>query len=272
MVINIGNILKTELPVTEEVYPICSNMFFLVPVWVGVKNKHYKSSIFLFITMIFSSIYHTCDNILREQHNNINNFGGKKTWVCWGISYNSLQFLDFFYARLCISMICMKICNIPKEHKENIFHVYYSLILIITVLNRHNMIYTGSIVSFDLLVPVVSTLRTLYYWCNSSSNDADSELKRPYTLSISRDRFIGCCIFFIAGIVCFEESTPTNYTVMHSLWHVFMSISCAIVLTQPQPHMVVIAIADDSTVPTETMTTIIDDEFDRPYTRQRGLS
>lgn len=270
-------------------YPIWSNMFLLFPVWVGVKNKHYKSAIFLFITMIFSTVYHTCDNTLREQHKNGSGMSGatqylwllgktqKKVWVCWGISYNSLQFLDFFYARLCISMICMKICVIPREHKENIFHVYYSLILITMVLNRHNVIYTGSVVSFDLLVPTISAARTLYYWCFSRNIDEMGESERSYTLAINRYRFCGCCTFFIAGIVCFEESAPSNYAEMHSLWHMFMSLSCGIALSQQQGQSR--TTLDEQANPPISLSegVEIDDparggEQDRLYTRERGLS
>ena len=275
----------------ENLYPIWSNVFFLVPVCIGIKNQHYKSSLFLFMSMIFSFIYHTCDNNLREHNQGLfevmaagpsstegGGKGKKKVWVCWGIRYNSFQLLDFFYARLCISMICMKICVIPKEHKENIFHVYYSLILIITVLNRHNMLFTGSIVSFDLLVPTISTLRSLYYWCFSpQARDAVGlNLKRPYTLAINKYRFIGCCMFFVAGLVCFEEST-SNYAVMHSFWHIFMSVSCAIALSQkktPQQQVIVSTTLDTEEVvtPAARETAVVDGDFDRPYTRQRGLS
>lgn len=280
----------------QELFPIWSNLFFLIPVCIGIRNRHYKSAVFLFMTMAFSSIYHSCDNMIREQNNNVvtaidfwllGTIGNreKKVWVCWDISYNSLQFLDFFYARLCIAMICMKICVIPKEHKENIFHVYYSLIIIITVLNRHNIMYTGSIVSFDLMVPTISTIRSLYYWCfswSASGEEDTQEFKRPYTLAINRYRFLGCCLFFVAGIVCFEESTQSNYSIMHSLWHMFMSLSCAIALSQrpAQAEGVADAPVEEATAEREGArdeggpSRVFDGALslwqDRPYTRQRG--
>lgn len=200
---------------------ILSNLCFLLPVYSGYKKGHKKESLLLLTSALFSILYHSCDCMVKLS----TPIKSKREYVCWNVSYGFFQFLDFFYARICISILCMKLCKIPFNHKEWLYHIYYGTVLILTLYDRFSEWGTGFLVVNDLLLPGICTIRSVYSWL--CGKDLIIYILHP---DVSKLNFIMSCSFFTIGIISLEISTDKTYNITHSLWHIAMSISSYFVL------------------------------------------
>lgn len=211
---------------------VVSNIAFIIPICIGFKNKHYLESTFLFVSMIFSILYHNCDNIYHDKQQKETNPSVidviesiKHIRQCWDIKYNLLQFLDFYYARLCISLLSMKICIIPEYHKMAFYHYFYFTILLITLYNRYSLTLGSILVLNDICLPIICTFRTII------SHFTEYRFVN-YTLQqyISLYNYVLIVISFIVGVMFVVLSTDDTYIVYHSFWHVMMAISTFYIL------------------------------------------
>ncbi|KAG5328445.1 TMM8B protein, partial [Acromyrmex charruanus] len=179
---------------------ITSNVFFVPAVYVAVKRKLYAEGLVYLITMLFSSLYHACDENGR---------------FCI-TKYEILQYMDFFSSILAfwITLIAMaKLSNtiVPLCHMTGVFVITFGV-----QINRMCLISILIPLSLGIIIPVFRhTYRTFQ----------SRKCKKP-----SRKILLGL-LFAITGLLLYSFiETEKNYQYVHSVWHIIMAISLIFLL------------------------------------------
>ncbi|XP_018312289.1 transmembrane protein 8B [Mycetomoellerius zeteki] len=133
----ISNTIPT-ISLMSTILLITSNVFFVPAVYVAVKRKLYAEGLVYLITMLFSSLYHACDENGR---------------FCI-TKYEILQYMDFFSSILAfwvtlIAMAELPITIIPLCHMTGVFVITLGM-----QINRMCLISILIPLSLGIIIPV----------------------------------------------------------------------------------------------------------------------
>ena len=189
---------------------IASNIFFILPAYLAIKNKLYYEGVLYGAMCIISSLYHVVDSqdtclIPSRQI------------MCFA----TMSFLDFYYSFNIIFSTVFLVLN-PAElsptsailacnrHIKNVANLLFSIIALALKLegvdqNIMIIILSGMCLMYSIMslifMRAALLLRRLDYW----------------------DLVFGVLVTIIAGIFFYIDEI--DYALFHSLWHILMAIA-----------------------------------------------
>ncbi|XP_038049593.1 transmembrane protein 8B-like [Patiria miniata] len=181
-----------------------SNTFFIFPCLLALKRRHFVPAIAYFCTLIFSSFYHSCDS-------------GS---LCI-MSFNTLQFCDFFAAFMAIFLTLITMAKLPAPLKQSLEILGAFGMALGTTYNRFSLWAAAVPVGVGLTVLLISWSRRWY--------------KRRRCYPTTKWRWLlfilpGAAVI-ITGLCLFAFlETSDNYQYVHSAWHVAMAIGVLFLL------------------------------------------
>ncbi|KAL6437504.1 hypothetical protein ACFW04_004153 [Cataglyphis niger] len=180
---------------------ILSNAFFIPAICIAIKRKLYAEGLVYLATMLFSSLYHACDQN-----------GGQFCIV----KYEVLQYNDFFSSILAfyvtlVSMAELPIDFVPLCHMTGVFVITFG-------------VQVDKMCLISVLIPLLMGVIILIFTCVYRSVKF-KKCKKP-----SRKILLGL-LFAIAGLLLYSFiETEENYQYVHSIWHIIMAISLIFLL------------------------------------------
>ncbi|XP_022087178.1 transmembrane protein 8A-like isoform X2 [Acanthaster planci] len=181
-----------------------SNLFFIFPFILALVRRHFVPAISFFCTLFFSSFYHSCD----------------ADSLCI-MSYNTLQFCDFFSAFMSffLTLIAMARLPVPLRHSLEILGAFG--LALGTTYNRFSLWAAAVPVGVGMGVLLISWARRWYKRrrCYPTTKWRWLLFILPGTAII----ITGLCLY------AFLE-TSDNYQYVHSAWHVAMAIGVLFLL------------------------------------------
>ncbi|XP_020281025.1 transmembrane protein 8A-like isoform X3 [Pseudomyrmex gracilis] len=198
----------TEVPNTipimssliSTVLLILSNIFFIPAIYIAVKRDLYAEGLVYLTTMIFSSIYHACD---------------QNGQFCIA-KYEILQYSDFFSSILAFWVTLVAMAELPTNfiplcHMAGVFVINF-----VVQIDRMRLI--------SILIPLSMGIAIPIFRCIYKSLQF-RECKKP-----SRKLLFGL-LLVLAGLLLYSFSeTEENYQYVHSIWHIVMATSLIFLL------------------------------------------
>uniref|UniRef100_A0A6A7G2I8 Transmembrane protein 8B n=1 Tax=Hirondellea gigas TaxID=1518452 RepID=A0A6A7G2I8_9CRUS len=179
-----------------------SNLAFLPAVVLAILRRHYTEALVYTFTMMFSTLYHACD---QQTYN----------WCFMRLNVGVLQFCDFYSAILAFWVTLIAMADVPAT--------IYSL------LHMAGAVMVALGVEYDrtglwvFVVPAASAFLVMAAsWSLHSHATGTCYPPRRY--------WLGCLLpgtlLATTGFVCYAFlETHDNYQYVHSAWHVTMALS-----------------------------------------------
>ncbi|XP_044017374.1 transmembrane protein 8B-like, partial [Aphidius gifuensis] len=186
---------------------IISNIFFIPSILLSIKRKLYTESLVYISTMIFSSIYHACD---------------ESTIKYCITKYQVLQYSDFFSSILAfwVTLVSMAKISIQLTSLLNMFGVF--IIGFLVEYNRTDLYSILIPLGIAILIPILSYIYKYYY---------EKKTKLLFQKQMSFIKLIIGLSLVIIGLILFTfVETQDNYQYIHSLWHIIISLSLIFLL------------------------------------------
>lgn len=191
----------SAISLMSAVLLVMSNIFFIPAIYIAIKRRLYAEGLVYLITMLFSSLYHACDQS-----------GGQFCIT----KYELLQYIDFFSSILAfwvtlVAMAELPIAFVPLCHMMGVFVITFGM-----QIDRMCLISISVPLSLGIIIPIFThTYRTFQ----------SKKCKKP-----SRRILLGL-LFAIIGLVLYSFiETEKNYQYVHSVWHIIMAISLIFLL------------------------------------------
>ncbi|XP_036147030.1 post-GPI attachment to proteins factor 6 isoform X3 [Monomorium pharaonis] len=184
---------------------VISNIFFIPAICIAVKQRLYAEGLVYLVTMLFSSLYHACDQSNGQ--------------FCI-TKYEILQYSDFFSSILAfwvtlIAMAELPVAFVPLCHMTGVFVITFSV-----QIDRMCLINILIPLSLGIIVPILLQIFAHIYRTFQSR-----KCKTP-----SRKILLGL-LFAIVGLLLYSFiETEKNYQYVHSVWHIIMAISLIFLL------------------------------------------
>ncbi|XP_071645882.1 post-GPI attachment to proteins factor 6 isoform X7 [Temnothorax longispinosus] len=184
---------------------VMSNIFFVPAIYIAVKRKLYAEGLVYLVTMLFSSLYHACDQSDGQ--------------FCI-TKYEILQYSDFFSSILAfwvtlVAMAELPIAFVPLCHMTGVFIITFGM-----QRDRMCLISTSIPLSLGIIIPLLLQIFTHTYRIFQSK-----KCKKP-----SKRILLGL-LFAITGLLLYSFiETEKNYQYVHSVWHIIMAISLIFLL------------------------------------------
>ncbi|XP_025987542.1 post-GPI attachment to proteins factor 6 isoform X2 [Solenopsis invicta] len=180
---------------------VISNIFFIPAIYIAVKRRLYAEGLVYLVTMLFSSLYHACDQSEGQ--------------FCVA-KYEVLQYSDFFSSILAfwvtlIAMAELPIAFVQLCHMTGVFVITFGL-----QIDRMCLISILIPLSLGIIVPIFAHIYRTF---------RSRKCKTP-----SRKILLGL-LFAITGLSLYSFiETEKNYQYVHSVWHIVMAISLIFLL------------------------------------------
>ncbi|XP_077255398.1 post-GPI attachment to proteins factor 6 isoform X3 [Temnothorax americanus] len=184
---------------------VMSNIFFVPAIYIAVKRKLYAEGLVYLITMLFSSLYHACDQSDGQ--------------FCI-TTYEILQYSDFFSSILAFWVTLVAMADVPRAfvplcHMTGVFIITFGM-----QRDRRCLISTSIPLSLGIIIPLLLQIFTHTYRIFQSK-----KCKKP-----SKRILVGL-LFAITGLLLYSFiETEKNYQYVHSVWHIIMAISLIFLL------------------------------------------
>ncbi|KAJ8678765.1 hypothetical protein QAD02_014552 [Eretmocerus hayati] len=198
-----SNAIPNWFIITRTLMLVLSNLLFLPAIYITLKRKLYTETLVYTSTMIFSALYHACD----QQYN----------MYCIA-KFEVLQYCDFFLGILAFWVTSIIMADVQMQHKS-LYHMAGVIIIFFHVesdkTGLKNILIPLVIGAF---IPVSSYASKLYKM---------NEMKWPTKVTdlITGLLLVGFGIFLFSFI-----ETESNYYYVHSTWHIIISLSLVFLL------------------------------------------
>lgn len=194
--------LESSLLITTLMLTL-SNGFFIPAIYLAVKRGLYTEGLVYLATMLFSSLYHACD-----QH----------VMTYCVAKYEVLQYSDFFSSILAFWVTLVAMAEIPTRF-VSLCHMFGVLIIAFGVESNKTSLTS-------ILVPlgmgIMIPMGTYAYRCFHLRR-----LKKPERIS----KLLTGLTLAIVGLLLFSlVETEANYQYVHSAWHMIIAISLIFLL------------------------------------------
>ncbi|XP_024867555.1 transmembrane protein 8B-like isoform X1 [Temnothorax curvispinosus] len=195
----------SAIPLISAMLLVMSNIFFVPAIYIAVKRKLYAEGLVYLVTMLFSSLYHACDQSDGQ--------------FCI-TKYEILQYSDFFSSILAfwvtlVAMAELPIAFVPLCHMTGVFIITFGM-----QRDRMCLISTSIPLSLGIIIPLLLQIFTHTYRIFQSK-----KCKKP-----SKRILLGL-LFAITGLLLYSFiETEKNYQYVHSVWHIIMAISLIFLL------------------------------------------
>lgn len=180
---------------------IMSNVFFVPAVYIAVKRKLYAEGLVYLLTMLFSSLYHACDQSDGQ--------------FCI-TKYEILQYSDFFSGILAfwvtlVAMAELPIAMVPLCHMTGVFVITFGV-----QIDRMCLINILIPLSLGIIIPIFTHAYRIFQ---------SRKCKKP-----SRKILLGLLLAMTGLLLYSLIETEKNYQYVHSAWHICMAISLIFLL------------------------------------------
>ncbi|XP_071863584.1 post-GPI attachment to proteins factor 6 [Bombus fervidus] len=184
-----------------------SNGFFIPAIYLAVKRGLYTEGLVYLATMLFSSLYHACD-----QH----------VMTYCVAKYEVLQYSDFFSSILAFWVTLVAMAEIPIRF-VSLCHMFGVLIIAFGVESNKTSL-TSILVPFGMgiMIPMGTYAYRCFHLRRLKKPDRISKLLAGLTLAI-----VGLLLFSLV-------ETEANYQYVHSAWHMIIAISLIFLLPPPR--------------------------------------
>ncbi|XP_075147376.1 uncharacterized protein LOC142221510 [Haematobia irritans] len=179
---------------------ILSNLFLIPSIYVAIRRSFYIESIIYFFAMVFSVFYHACD-CEHEEHR-----------FCL-VKLEVLQFCDFYCGLMSIWATLVAISQIQNS---SCLHMLGAILLAFaTELNKQSLwAFLAPVLTGIILISASWGMRC---FATRKCFPGPKYIKLHMSLGI---------IFVIIGLICYAFlQTRQNYYIVHSIWHIVMSMS-----------------------------------------------
>lgn len=196
-----------------------TNLAFLPATFLAAFYGLYTESLMYLATVIFSSLYHVCD---QEAFSSTLPFVIEKACMDLYVNREVLQFCDFFSAILAFWITIISLAKLPHRI-VNFLNLWG--VLLVAFLVQYNR--TGMLV-FAVPIPLGILILLITFGVKSFKR------RRPYRPSQRCVLvFVPALILAVTGfcLVGFVE-TSINYAYVHSTWHVLMGLSLLLLIPQ----------------------------------------
>ncbi|XP_017879327.1 post-GPI attachment to proteins factor 6-like isoform X1 [Ceratina calcarata] len=193
---------ESSLLVTTLILTL-SNGFFIPAIYLAVKRGLYTEGLVYLATMLFSSLYHACD-----QH----------VMTYCVAKYEVLQYSDFFSSILAFWVTLVAMAEIPIRF-VSLCHMFGVFIIAFGV--ESNKTGLASILvplGMGIMIPMGAYAYRCFQLKKWKKPDQVSKLLTGLTLAI-----IGLLLFSLI-------ETEANYQYVHSAWHMIIAISLVFLL------------------------------------------
>ena len=192
--------VPSQYYITSAICLTCSNLFFLIPIFIAFERKLYIEAVNYFYNMVVSIFYHACDQELFS--------------YCL-FNYDGLQLADFISSYTSFLITILAIAKIKRTWK--LFSYFFGLLSCISICIYRRFNFKPFI--FVFLCTMFFTLITLI---------KRHGLKLAYipTRRLFFKHFLPGVTLSTAGIFFFFLSqNKESYWLYHSLWHICISSS-----------------------------------------------
>ncbi|XP_011300613.1 transmembrane protein 8B [Fopius arisanus] len=197
------NVYQQPTQVLSSVMLIVSNLSFIPAIYLAVKRRLYAEALVYLATMVFSALYHACD---------------QKSMTYCIAKYQVLQFSDFFSSILAFWVTLIAMAELPVQfisvcHMLGVFIISFGV-------EADRTSLTG------ILVPFISGA-TIPIGAHSYRCYKTKVWRRPNgVVKLS----IGLLLATIGLILFLMIETEANYQYIHSLWHIIIAFSLVFLL------------------------------------------
>ncbi|XP_076641591.1 post-GPI attachment to proteins factor 6 [Halictus rubicundus] len=196
-----SSLLMTTLMLT------LSNGFFMPAIYLAVKRGLYTEGLVYMATMLFSSLYHACDQHVMT--------------YCIA-KYEVLQYSDFFSSILAFWVTLVAMAEIPT-HFVSLCHMFGVLIIAFGVESNKTSLTSILVpLGMGIMIPMGAYAYRCYQLKKWKKPDRISKLLAGLLLAT-----IGLLLFSLV-------ETEANYQYVHSAWHMIIAMSL-IFLLPPSP-------------------------------------
>ncbi|OXU28873.1 hypothetical protein TSAR_000403 [Trichomalopsis sarcophagae] len=206
-------ILLTTLSLT------LSNLFFIPAICMAYKRRFYTEALIYFSTMLFSSLYHACDQ--------------QFTTYCVA-KFEVLQYCDFFSGILAFWVTFIAMAELPIQY-ESFCHMLGAIIITFGVESDK----TGLI---SILIPIIigMLISISSYGCYCYKMKKMIWPKRLIQL------IIGLSLAGFGILIFSLVETESNYQYVHSAWHAVIAISLIFLLPPMREEQILTQISDNT--------------------------
>ncbi|CAB4064028.1 unnamed protein product [Lepeophtheirus salmonis] len=198
----------SEIDLLAATLLLClSNLLFLPAVGLAIYRGFYTESFVYFANMIFSTLYHACDQDIFS--------------FCL-MKYTVLQFCDFYAATMAYWVTVLAMGGLPEQAKS-LLHMVGAVGVALAVEYDRTGVLTFAVPG------VIGIIILLASWITHCTSDRSCYPSIKYT----------CCFFLpgisvvTVGILAFVFlERESNYHFVHSAWHCSMAISILFLLPQ----------------------------------------
>ncbi|XP_054006508.1 post-GPI attachment to proteins factor 6-like isoform X1 [Hylaeus anthracinus] len=180
-----------------------SNGFFIPAIYLAVKRGLYTEGLVYLATMLFSSLYHACD-----QH----------VMTYCVAKYEVLQYSDFFSSILAFWVTLVAMAEIPTRF-VSLYHMFGVLIIAFGVESNKTSLIS---ILVPLGIGVMIPMGAYAYRCFQLK-----KWKKPNKIS----KVLTGLLLATIGLLLFSlGETEANYQYVHSAWHMIIAISLIFLL------------------------------------------
>jgi len=198
-----------------------SNITMGFAIWLAYRRNCLGLSSMLLFTMVFSTIYHLCD---------------QQIYCLLNLKYLTLQKLDFFLTFMDILLVSRYLSYVPVAFDGTL--LAFQALLAFLISQEDGLI--GLVIIFVLSgVLVVFTLGVEYYRRFKTVSAEQRMLTQRKLLRLLSDDiakewnfwFLGAAVpFLVTAIVVMNKQDSSNYWVMHGNWHISIMMTVAFLI------------------------------------------
>ncbi|TMW68687.1 hypothetical protein Poli38472_006155 [Pythium oligandrum] len=183
---------------------IFSNVAILPVTILCCRRKLYIESVLFFSTGLISAIYHACDVEL----------------FCM-FPYKFLMQMDFALSFNMIMLLSVHLSGARKQAKAGIEIVLFLITIIMATNNARSMV---NWVLIGALCVLQFSVTLVYYFVLGSQRMGMTKMIAVKSFLLNSQNFdrrygILGSVLWLAALSCWFTSSPTNYWIIHSIWH-----------------------------------------------------
>jgi hypothetical protein len=192
----------------EEIWPVISNLFFLLPAWGAFcLGRYTRFMVYLFI-VVASSMYHACLGFGSACH----------------LSPTFYRAVDFFFAQLVIPLTALYVIRFPPRYYwiERVIILAFAFVIVFIQTTLGDSLY------IQMILSAVSLILIVVYWIayNVYRIHNPQLYKGAFVWEIVPDIYIWDHFVLGIGLTLVASSLfstqlqmPRYYWAIHSCWH-----------------------------------------------------
>lgn len=182
-----------------------SNLFFIPAIALAVKRKFYAEAVVYSFTMLFSTLYHACD---------------EEAFSFCLMRFNVLQFCDFYSAILSFWVTLVAMADLPWK-MSSVLHMGGALTIALGVEYERTGLWVFAV---PLTIGIVVLKISWIYHCQQKKSCYP--LQRWWLSHFLPGVMLVCVGLFLFTFI----ETENNYKYIHSVWHIIIALSIVFLL------------------------------------------